>query len=113
MDSLDTLYLMGLTEDYKEAKEWIRTSLDLDLVRTCRLNTKHVLNGKLRVSWFVTVAATHTISTIIYLYCCHGYYGSFSADRHNKVYIDKIIKGETQLRPGQEKQTRLKQTHIY
>ncbi|KAF7691971.1 mannosyl-oligosaccharide 1,2-alpha-mannosidase IA isoform X1 [Silurus meridionalis] len=31
VDSLDTLYIMGLTEDYKEAKEWIRTSLDLDL----------------------------------------------------------------------------------
>lgn len=35
VDSLDTLYIMGLTEDYKEAKEWIHTSLDLDLVRTC------------------------------------------------------------------------------
>lgn len=31
VDSLDTLYIMGLTEDYKEAKEWIHTSLDLDL----------------------------------------------------------------------------------
>lgn len=35
VDSLDTLYIMGLTEDYKEAKEWIHTNLDLDVVRTC------------------------------------------------------------------------------
>lgn len=35
VDSLDTLYIMGLTEDYKEAKEWICTNLDLDVVRTC------------------------------------------------------------------------------
>ncbi|KAF5909859.1 mannosyl-oligosaccharide 1,2-alpha-mannosidase IC-like, partial [Clarias magur] len=33
VDSLDTLYIMGLTEDYKEAKEWIHTSLDLDLCK--------------------------------------------------------------------------------
>ncbi|TSK20175.1 Mannosyl-oligosaccharide 1,2-alpha-mannosidase IC [Bagarius yarrelli] len=31
VDSLDTLYIMGLTEDFKEAKEWIRTNLDLSL----------------------------------------------------------------------------------
>ncbi|XP_062841479.1 mannosyl-oligosaccharide 1,2-alpha-mannosidase IA isoform X2 [Trichomycterus rosablanca] len=31
VDSLDTLYIMGLTEDFREAMEWIRTSLDLDM----------------------------------------------------------------------------------
>ncbi|XP_049323533.1 mannosyl-oligosaccharide 1,2-alpha-mannosidase IA isoform X2 [Astyanax mexicanus] len=30
IDSLDTLYIMGLTEDYKEAKEWVQNNLDLN-----------------------------------------------------------------------------------
>uniref|UniRef100_A0AAY5EM88 alpha-1,2-Mannosidase n=1 Tax=Electrophorus electricus TaxID=8005 RepID=A0AAY5EM88_ELEEL len=33
VDSLDTLYIMGLTEDYKEAKEWVINNLDLNSVR--------------------------------------------------------------------------------
>lgn len=33
VDSLDTLYLMGLTEEFEQAKEWIRTSLDISQVR--------------------------------------------------------------------------------
>ncbi|KAI4878028.1 hypothetical protein NFI96_001361 [Prochilodus magdalenae] len=30
VDSLDTLYIMGLTEDYQEAREWVRNNLDLN-----------------------------------------------------------------------------------
>ncbi|XP_076868581.1 mannosyl-oligosaccharide 1,2-alpha-mannosidase IA isoform X2 [Brachyhypopomus gauderio] len=30
VDSLDTLYIMGLTEDYREAKEWVINNLDLN-----------------------------------------------------------------------------------
>uniref|UniRef100_A0AAQ4RK10 alpha-1,2-Mannosidase n=1 Tax=Gasterosteus aculeatus aculeatus TaxID=481459 RepID=A0AAQ4RK10_GASAC len=30
IDSLDTLYIMGLTEEYNDAKEWVQTSLDLN-----------------------------------------------------------------------------------
>ncbi|XP_017551280.1 mannosyl-oligosaccharide 1,2-alpha-mannosidase IA isoform X1 [Pygocentrus nattereri] len=30
VDSLDTLYIMGLTEDYQEAKEWVHNNLDLN-----------------------------------------------------------------------------------
>lgn len=33
VDSLDTLYIMGLTEEYEEAKEWIQNNLDLNSVR--------------------------------------------------------------------------------
>ena len=33
VDSLDTLYIMGLTEDYQEAREWVRNNLDLNSVR--------------------------------------------------------------------------------
>lgn len=32
MDSLDTLYIMGLMEEYEEAKEWVQNSLDLNSV---------------------------------------------------------------------------------
>ena len=32
VDSLDTLYLMGLKKEFEQAKEWIRTSLDLNQV---------------------------------------------------------------------------------
>ncbi|XP_030014752.1 mannosyl-oligosaccharide 1,2-alpha-mannosidase IA isoform X2 [Sphaeramia orbicularis] len=30
IDSLDTLYVMGLMDEYNEAKEWVQTSLDLN-----------------------------------------------------------------------------------
>ncbi|XP_053183789.1 mannosyl-oligosaccharide 1,2-alpha-mannosidase IA isoform X1 [Scomber japonicus] len=30
IDSLDTLYIMGLMDEYKDAKEWVQTSLDLN-----------------------------------------------------------------------------------
>ncbi|XP_020489189.1 mannosyl-oligosaccharide 1,2-alpha-mannosidase IA isoform X1 [Labrus bergylta] len=30
IDSLDTLYIMGLMEDYNDAKEWVESSLDLN-----------------------------------------------------------------------------------
>ncbi|KAG1943005.1 mannosyl-oligosaccharide 1,2-alpha-mannosidase IA isoform X2 [Pimephales promelas] len=30
VDSLDTLYIMGLMEEYEEAKEWVQNSLDLN-----------------------------------------------------------------------------------
>ena len=34
VDSLDTLYLMGLREEFDKAKEWVKVSLDLS--RVCR-----------------------------------------------------------------------------
>lgn len=33
IDSLDTLYIMGLMDEYNDAKEWVKTSLDLNSVR--------------------------------------------------------------------------------
>ncbi|KAG8009870.1 Mannosyl-oligosaccharide 1 [Nibea albiflora] len=30
IDSLDTLYIMGLMDEYNDAKEWVQTSLDLN-----------------------------------------------------------------------------------
>lgn len=33
IDSLDTLYIMGLMDEYNDAKEWVQTSLDLNSVR--------------------------------------------------------------------------------
>lgn len=33
VDSLDTLYIMGLMEEYEEAKEWVQNNLDLNSVR--------------------------------------------------------------------------------
>lgn len=33
IDSLDTLYIMDLMDEYNEAKEWVKTSLDLNSVR--------------------------------------------------------------------------------
>lgn len=32
VDSLDTLYIMGLMEEYEEAKEWVQNNLDLNSV---------------------------------------------------------------------------------
>jgi hypothetical protein len=33
VDSLDTLYLMGLRDEFEEAKKWVKVSLDLSKVR--------------------------------------------------------------------------------
>ncbi|KAI9524088.1 hypothetical protein NQZ68_021050 [Dissostichus eleginoides] len=35
IDSLDTLYIMGLMEEYNDAKEWVQTSLDLNSQWPC------------------------------------------------------------------------------
>lgn len=32
VDSLDTLYIMGLGEEYQEAKEWVENNLNLNVV---------------------------------------------------------------------------------
>ena len=32
VDSLDTLYLMGLQDRFEQAKEWVRLSLNIDQV---------------------------------------------------------------------------------
>ena len=32
VDALDTLYIMGLDEEYKKARDWIATDLNFDLV---------------------------------------------------------------------------------
>lgn len=33
IDSLDTLYIMGLMDEYNDAKEWVKTNLELNSVR--------------------------------------------------------------------------------
>lgn len=33
VDSLDTLYLMGLMDEFNQAKKWVQMSLDLNRVR--------------------------------------------------------------------------------
>lgn len=33
IDSLDTLYIMELMDEYNDAKEWVKTSMDLNSVR--------------------------------------------------------------------------------
>lgn len=35
VDSLDTLHIMGLEEELKEAREWVARNLVLDQVSTC------------------------------------------------------------------------------
>lgn len=39
VDSLDTLYIMGMREEFKEAREWISTKFTLDNVVCCDLNS--------------------------------------------------------------------------
>ncbi|KAJ3598187.1 hypothetical protein NHX12_001698 [Muraenolepis orangiensis] len=36
IDSLDTLYIMGLTEEYNDAKEWVQNSLEMNTPRKSR-----------------------------------------------------------------------------
>lgn len=48
VDSLDTLYLMGLREEFEKAKEWIRLSLDLNRVST---HTMQHVGGVERPRW--------------------------------------------------------------
>lgn len=52
IDSLDTLYIMGLMEEYNDAKEWVQTSLDLNSVRNSFFSSR----------WTVF---------IIYFLCCN------------------------------------------
>lgn len=41
IDSLDTLYIMGLMDEYNDAKEWVKTSLDLNSVRSSFFSLLH------------------------------------------------------------------------
>lgn len=34
MDALDTLYIMGMHDEFKEAKEWVEKNLDFNVVST-------------------------------------------------------------------------------
>lgn len=34
MDALDTLYIMEMKEEFKEAKEWVEKNLDFNVVRS-------------------------------------------------------------------------------
>lgn len=38
VDSLDTLYIMGMKEEFKEARDWITQRFTLDNVVCCALN---------------------------------------------------------------------------
>lgn len=42
MDALDTLYIMGLHEEFKDGQEWIEQNLDFGVVRLKRRLTPSV-----------------------------------------------------------------------
>lgn len=56
IDSLDTLYIMGLMEEYNDAKEWVKNSLDLNSVSepTSLWATPHDLDFVVCLMWFLT-----------------------------------------------------------
>ncbi|KAM3872672.1 mannosyl-oligosaccharide 1,2-alpha-mannosidase IC-like [Diretmus argenteus] len=61
IDSLDTLYIMGLTEEYNDAKEWVQTSLDLNSNGEASLfevNIRYV--GGLLSAYYLTGEEIHT-----------------------------------------------------
>lgn len=37
VDGLDTLYIMGLHDEFKQGRDWIAENLDFDLVRFCSI----------------------------------------------------------------------------
>lgn len=39
MDALDTLYIMGLHEEFKDGQEWIEQNLDFGVVRSFPLSS--------------------------------------------------------------------------
>lgn len=41
VDSLDTLYMMGLTDQFNQGKEWVRNTLNLDQVNTVTDGISH------------------------------------------------------------------------
>lgn len=55
IDSLDTLYIMGLMEEYNDAKEWVKNSLDLNSVSepTNLWATPHDLDFVVCLMWFL------------------------------------------------------------
>ena len=47
VDALDTLYIMGFTEEYKKARDWIALSLDFNVVSTSKFQPLQFIERKL------------------------------------------------------------------
>lgn len=42
VDGLDTLYIMGLHDEFKQGRDWIAENLDFDIVSICMLLYFHI-----------------------------------------------------------------------
>lgn len=73
IDSLDTLYIMGLMEEYNDAKEWVQTSLDLNSVRSSFLSC----------SWTIFIF-------IIYFFSCNYFKVSVQLMGNHHISIMKF-----------------------
>ena len=54
MDALDTLYIMEMKEEFKEAKEWVEKNLDFNVVSSVadsHLTLCLVFRGRLRTGF--------------------------------------------------------------
>ncbi|KAL1258606.1 hypothetical protein QQF64_009183 [Cirrhinus molitorella] len=70
VDSLDTLYIMGLMEEYEEAKEWVQNNLDLNSNGEASLfevNIRYV--GGLLSAYYLTGAEFCTSLKVCMSFC--------------------------------------------
>ena len=49
IDSLDTMYIMGLTDEFEEAKDWVGESLDFSINKDVNLFETTIREARLRV----------------------------------------------------------------
>lgn len=65
IDSLDTLYIMGLMDEYNDAKEWVKTSLDLNSVRNFKFSLQTQSYIKLMKFSAVTLRAGSILTVLL------------------------------------------------
>ncbi|TNN67683.1 Mannosyl-oligosaccharide 1,2-alpha-mannosidase IC [Liparis tanakae] len=87
IDSLDTLYIMGLMDEYKDAKEWVETSLDLNSLGTFQREPKAS-----------RVAAGHAVSPADGILCL--FQRLFVGWKIEKIGWDRRLKEATGLLIG-------------
>uniref|UniRef100_A0A8C7GDE1 alpha-1,2-Mannosidase n=1 Tax=Oncorhynchus kisutch TaxID=8019 RepID=A0A8C7GDE1_ONCKI len=78
VDSLDTLYIMGLMDEYNDAKEWVETSLDLNSNGEASLfevNIRYV--GGLLSAYYLTGEEVRFINLLNKIEKPHGLYPNF------------------------------------
>ena len=86
VDSLDTMWLMGLTEEFQRARDWVAQSLNVDANR----NEVSVFETTIRVLGGL-LAAYHLSNDHLFLQKAVSFSGTFCFNVFTDIFVTKIF----------------------